>query len=326
MTLAEKQVLITLSRLSDYDKGADAVTMDAFCRYFWDREKCDWTGAYESLAERGLIKIKESIPYITKPGSDIALKLTTIRNWDHFWKTGMDSPAIREYCKIVNGMDLIQDNNSDDAQRRALIEGLNLGPEMNVLDPGCGIGTLTEHISDLTGARITGVDFSPFAIDMARQRTDSKKDGLTFLVGDMDELELPDNTFDAIMDFDSIELAQGMTKALDQLRKTLKPGGRIALFYQVATASGAAKNALEPDNNRLSEYLHKSNLTYRTQDFTQNDIAFQHRAKEAAEKLEAAFLQEGNIRKSNNMLANCEHYIKLYESGRMRRYLYIIEG
>ena len=49
-----------------------------------------------------------------------------------------------------------------------------------MLDLGCGNGKMAEYISDCTGANLTGIDFIPFAIQQAQERTQAKRDRLEF--------------------------------------------------------------------------------------------------------------------------------------------------
>ena len=80
----------------------------------------------------------------------------------------------------------------DVEQLNKLLEILSLNESSRVLDLGCGIGSVTEYISDVTGAHITGVDFAEDAIIRARSRTRAKRNRLTYEVGDMNDLRFPD--------------------------------------------------------------------------------------------------------------------------------------
>ncbi|MBK8031336.1 MAG: class I SAM-dependent methyltransferase [Chloroflexi bacterium] len=81
----------------------------------------------------------------------------------------------------------------------ALIAALNLQPGDQVLELGCGNGMVAEYIAEQTGTHITGVDYSPQGVDQAQRRTAGKREHLTFAVGDLNTLELPAATYDAII-------------------------------------------------------------------------------------------------------------------------------
>jgi len=82
-----------------------------------------------------------------------------------------------------------------------LLKLLPATENMQVLDLGCGIGTLSEFISDRTGAHVTGIDFAPLAIERAQTRTAAKSSRLSFRVADMDALEDIAQKFDGILAF-----------------------------------------------------------------------------------------------------------------------------
>src|SRR5438874_2512188 len=73
----------------------------------------------------------------------------------------------------------------------ALLERLEPGSE--VLDLGCGNGTVTRVLAERH--RVTGVDLSAAQLDRARRRVPAA----TFLHADATELELPEGSFDAVV-------------------------------------------------------------------------------------------------------------------------------
>jgi ubiquinone/menaquinone biosynthesis C-methylase UbiE len=73
-----------------------------------------------------------------------------------------------------------------------------------VLDLGCGNGGIAEYISDMTGARDTGVNFLPEAIRRALERTAAKRLRLAFCEGDIRELDFPASSFNALVAIDTL--------------------------------------------------------------------------------------------------------------------------
>lgn len=62
-----------------------------------------------------------------------------------------------------------------------LIAHLEVGEGDKVLDLGCGAGGISEYISDVTGAHVTGLDYAATAIETATIRTSGKRDRLVFV-------------------------------------------------------------------------------------------------------------------------------------------------
>ena len=63
------------------------------------------------------------------------------------------------------------------------------------LDIACGAGNLSELAAG-AGARVTGIDISPRLIDVAKQRAQALGYDIEYRVGDAENLEIPDESFD----------------------------------------------------------------------------------------------------------------------------------
>jgi len=99
-----------------------------------------------------------------------------------------------------------------------------------VLDIGCGPGEMLLELLD-RGCTVYGTDISPGMIDLARKNCDKhpRKDQLDLRVGDIEALTYPDNTFDTVICAGVIEYLPNDTKALAELHRVLKPGGRLII-------------------------------------------------------------------------------------------------
>ena len=120
------------------------------------------------------------------------------------------------------------------AQRRqqaGVARLLDLGPGMRVADIGCGVGGPLINISKATGASITGLNYNEYQI--ARGRKAARKAGLQetcdFLLANYLEVPLADGYFDAAYSFEAICHAPDKGLCLQEIRRLLRPGGRIAL-------------------------------------------------------------------------------------------------
>ncbi len=97
----------------------------------------------------------------------------------------------------------------------------------SLCDLGCGPGLYAQRINEL-GAKVTGVDFSQYALDYARAHSDH---AISYLQADYLNDELP-NGFDIItliyMDLCVLSPKQ-RAKLLTKMREMLNPGGHIVL-------------------------------------------------------------------------------------------------
>ena len=114
----------------------------------------------------------------------------------------------------------------------------------SALELGCGRGVGTALILDLFGAeRVHAFDLDVRMIRQARRRLAERGDRVGLWVGDATSIAVPDGGYDAVFDFGIIHHVPDWRRALSEVRRVLKPGGR---FY--------AEEALAPAI-RHSRYL-----------------------------------------------------------------------
>jgi ubiquinone/menaquinone biosynthesis C-methylase UbiE len=105
-----------------------------------------------------------------------------------------------------------------------LIERGDLTPEKLVLEIGCGTGVITTYL-DRSGSRITGIDISEDLLSQAEAK--SWSDRVDFQMGNAEHLHFEDETFDSIVG-SSVLHHLDIEKSLAEIRRVLKPGGRMA--------------------------------------------------------------------------------------------------
>ena len=97
-----------------------------------------------------------------------------------------------------------------------------------VLDVGCGIGGSSRILADYYGFNVTGITISPAQVKRATELTPYKCQ-CNFKVMDALDLKFEDGAFDGVWSVEAGAHMNNKTKFADQILKTLRPGGYLAL-------------------------------------------------------------------------------------------------
>jgi ubiquinone/menaquinone biosynthesis C-methylase UbiE len=102
-----------------------------------------------------------------------------------------------------------------------------------VIDIGCGPGFLTGEMTAEVGASgwVCGLDLSESMLELARSRCAGQPDAawIDFQSGDANALPFPDASFDAAVATQVYEYVADMPRALAELHRVLRPGGRAVI-------------------------------------------------------------------------------------------------
>lgn len=110
-----------------------------------------------------------------------------------------------------------------------VFERLNIAPQSQILELGCGPGQLWRQNSARIPAswNITLSDFSPGMLEEAqRNLADSGRD-FAFELFDAQAIPLPDASFDAVIANHMLYHVPDRARALAEIRRVLRPGGRL---------------------------------------------------------------------------------------------------
>jgi ubiquinone/menaquinone biosynthesis C-methylase UbiE len=84
------------------------------------------------------------------------------------------------------------------------------------------------------GIRLTGTDFSPAMLELARRQADQLGRRVDLRLGDAQALELPDASFDTVVCTLSLCAIPDERRAVAEMKRVLRPGGRLLLLDHVA--------------------------------------------------------------------------------------------
>ncbi|PKL34088.1 MAG: bifunctional demethylmenaquinone methyltransferase/2-methoxy-6-polyprenyl-1,4-benzoquinol methylase UbiE [Planctomycetes bacterium HGW-Planctomycetes-2] len=125
----------------------------------------------------------------------------------------------------------------DQAWRRAAVRMAGLRGSEAVLDVACGTGDLTRAFADAGAAEVTGLDFTPQMLRIARTRRLSARQAraaapalIRYVEGDAMRLDFPDRSFDVVSIAFGIRNVADPARAMREFRRVLRPGGRLVIL------------------------------------------------------------------------------------------------
>ncbi|MGY1661158.1 methyltransferase domain-containing protein [Geodermatophilus sp. SYSU D00705] len=156
----------------------------------------------------------------------------------------------------------------------------HLRPGLDLLDVGCGPGTITVDLAArVAPGRVVGLDLSPAPLEEARAAAAAAGVDVTFAVGDGYALDAPDGSFDVVHAHQVLQHLTDPVAALREMARVCRPGGVVAVrdvdhatFTWFPADGGldrwlelyhavARHNAAEPDaGRRLLAWAHAAGL------------------------------------------------------------------
>lgn len=99
-----------------------------------------------------------------------------------------------------------------------------------VLDVGCGPGTITfEFAERVAPGHVIGIDAAAAVVETARSTPGRRRKNLAFEVGDVYELNFPDDTFDVVHAHQVLQHLDDPVRALREMRRVVKRNGVVAV-------------------------------------------------------------------------------------------------
>jgi demethylmenaquinone methyltransferase / 2-methoxy-6-polyprenyl-1,4-benzoquinol methylase len=137
--------------------------------------------------------------------------------------TGVESMFDR-IAPVYDVMNRVMTAGLDQRWRRRAVEA-SVRPGDRVLDACCGTGDLAVA-AVRAGGDVVGLDFSEAMLERARR----KSADVEWVRGDLLELPFGDGSFDAATVGFGVRNVADLERALSELRRVLRPGGRLAIL------------------------------------------------------------------------------------------------
>ncbi|HLJ11340.1 MAG TPA: class I SAM-dependent methyltransferase [Planctomycetaceae bacterium] len=168
----------------------------------------------------------------------------------------------------------------------ALVDSVPLGPQMRVLDVGCGDGFYMGLFSKrlMAPGGVVGLDVNCAFLRAARERlsTVAEHCEIDFVAGGLDDLPLPGPAFDLVWCSQSLFSFHDPVASLKQMAAAVRPGGFVAVLE-----NDTLHQLLLPWSNRLEICLRAAELACISSGSQQSDKYYVGR------RLPAVFAEAG---------------------------------
>lgn len=146
-----------------------------------------------------------------------------------------------------------------------LLQRLNLRPDADVLDIGCGTGILAARaLERFPGCRVCGLDLCAPMLKQAARRLDER---LALVQADSERLPFPNDSFDVVLNTNCFHHFPNQPRAVGEMHRVLRSGGealivdgdrdrlwgRIVYDLLVVTFEGRVQHASAARFRRLVE-------------------------------------------------------------------------
>jgi ubiquinone/menaquinone biosynthesis C-methylase UbiE len=180
--------------------------------------------AARPLTEAGFLDLLDGELESTGVTQDLMVTRLVPAIYERYWR-----PALGRVAKGVTGPGM-----AEEIRIARLLLGLGEGER--VLDVACGPGNFSREFARAVGpdGLVVGIDASRTMLERgAEENRQTGVENLVLIRGDATALPFAEASFDAACCFAALHLFADPFAALDEMRRCLVPGGRIALMTSV---------------------------------------------------------------------------------------------
>lgn len=159
--------------------------------------------------------------------------LSRAGTWDAFYTEARVAEFRRQLYRETFGDEYVAEAATDGyitrGELREMAAALRIGRGQKIVDLGCGRGGPGQWIARVTGAALTGIDFSEVALAQARAR--AQQDGIgsavSYKPGRFDSTGLDASSFDGAISIDVIWAIPDKRAGFAEVARILKTGARF---------------------------------------------------------------------------------------------------
>ncbi len=185
---------------------------------------------------------------------------------------------------------------------------------LEVLDVGCGLGSMARLLASRGASSILGVDISPAMVDRARKSTSSAS--VQYQVGQVQDLS-EQASFDVIVSNLVAHFIEDYSGFLTEISRRLKPRGRavISQRHPLRTARPEVGGAAETDEWPVSGYFDEGAKVYQ---WLGKEVTIYHRTFETVlNNFRDAGLIIESVREPQPVGRLADKYARLREAGQI---------
>jgi demethylmenaquinone methyltransferase/2-methoxy-6-polyprenyl-1,4-benzoquinol methylase/phosphoethanolamine N-methyltransferase len=154
--------------------------------------------------------------------------------------------------------------------RQAALELVDIDPGMNILDVGCGTGSLTIAAKQRQGndGTVVGIDPSSNMVSLAQEKTAKAQVEVDFQVGVIEKIDFPENHFDLVLSSLMMHHLPAELKedGLLEVHRVLKPKGTL-LIVELDPSAFSLVSLIHGHSSQLSAELESTRLTLESTGF-----------------------------------------------------------
>ena len=127
--------------------------------------------------------------------------------------------------------------------RKRVVEILKKKQPSTILDIATGTGDLAINLTKTGAKKIIGLDISPGMLQVGKEKVKEKQlqDSIEMVVGDSENLQFPEQYFDAVTVAFGVRNFENLEKGLSEIYRVLKPGGTLVVLETSVPAKAPFK-------------------------------------------------------------------------------------